>query len=235
MPSRPPYEFWGVTREQVEKDYPQFLKSGWIGSAEQEAPLFRDACKECGIVSEPKHGWKNLAYEIRLIELTLPDGATDDTLGRAQLAEKCIKVSDQLWECYKTLGEFTWSNEFTMAQFESGLSLNKSFDNISDIRRTLGRLSTYLSATKNRPKWRQRVNRIRRLVLACKLAPLFELEFEQLAKPVGGSTVLQLSETNDWTRFFQAIASLVLSENVTPDRQAILWEAAQPITEQSDT
>ena len=68
-----------------------------------------------------------------------------------------------------------------------------------------------------------------RFELACLLVPVFEEHFCQKAVPCGGSHHRELEDTNDWTRFFQAVVHAFMGERATPDRQAILWRAALPL------
>lgn len=69
--TRPPYELSGVTRAQVEKDYPVFVKSGFIGTAEQEGKAIREVLAELGFSLEPQNGWAKIGYEVRLIDLSM--------------------------------------------------------------------------------------------------------------------------------------------------------------------
>lgn len=97
-----------------------------------------------------------------------------------------------------------------------------------DTARRLDAVAAYLEDNKQPTKWAASMRREARLILACKLAPVFEQEFGQPAKPRGGSEACpDIRDEIDWTKFYQAIAKLLLSEAETPDRQAILWEAAQ--------
>ena len=66
-----------------------------------------------------------------------------------------------------------------------------------------------------------------RIQLAALLAPVFKEHFNQDAVPIGGSETLPVSETNDWTRVFQAVAFAFLGERESPDRQHVLWEATK--------
>ncbi len=205
----------------------------WIDDSETEGKFFRAKLEQFGVDRQPKNGWSNLAYELRLVEISLPDRTKPDDIGRAELARQAQKLSV---DAKKLQSDFVRANEnidFMVAMhFSAGVSKGGQAQRIvSELAlfcRELDACAQRLKEMPQSPKWRQKELRNIRLELACKLAVLFETEFGLPAKPVGGSASLSLSETNCWTRFYQAIASAFWQEEATPDRQAILWEATWP-------
>lgn len=225
--TRPPYELYGMVRAQVEKDYPDFVKSGWVGTAEQEGEAIRETLAELGFALEPQTGWTKIGYEVRLIELSMT-GLWPEEKGHAQLARECRKLANSVQESAKSIAELSHWQAVSVA---SMLTKSSIVDHISDFFVTARRLeavAAYLEADKQPTKWAASRRRETRLVLACKLAPIFEQEFGKPAKPRGGSEAHpDIRDEIDWTKFYQGVAKLVLGEAETPDRQEILWEAAQ--------
>lgn len=229
MNKRLPYETFGVPLAQRVKLYDKMVSAHWIGTPEQEGEYFQEMLPQFGFLATPKSGWPSLAYELRLIDLNLPERPRTTTKGRAEVAKQCDKLGDDAWKLVLALGDLSGNLEFMSAQFVSGTFVDSDqITSIIGIRAKLETIARHLRSMKQPPKWRQTELRRIRVELACKITPLFEAEFSLSARPVGGSASLELSQTNDWTRFYQAIASALLRETVTPDRQEILWEAARP-------
>ncbi len=217
-----------MARAQVEKDYPDFIKSGWIGTAEQEGEAIRKKLAELGFTLKPQSGWDKIGYEIRLIELSMT-GLWPDEKGHAQLARECRKLANTVQESAKSIAALTHWQAVSVASMFTKSSIG---DHVSDFFGTARRLeivAAFLEAAKQPTKWATSRRRKARLVLACKLALFFEQEFGVPAKPRGGSEALpDIRDENDWTKFYQGVAELVLGEGVSPDRQDLLWEAAKP-------
>ena len=226
--TRPPYELCGAARAQVQKDYPDFLKSGWIGTAEQEGHLIRETLVELGFALEPRSGWDTIGYEVRLIELSMT-GLWPEEKGHAQLARDCRKLARTIDSAAKSVGKLSNWQAVSVASMFTQSSVVEHMSDFFVTARRLETVAAYLEADKQPTKWATTRRREARLVLACKLAPIFEHEFRRPAKPRGGSEVYSdIRDENDWTKFYQGIAMLVIGETVTPDRQEILWEAAKP-------
>lgn len=225
--TRPAYERRGMIREQVEKDYPDFVKSGWIGTAEQEGETIKETLAEIGFTLEPHSGWAKIGYEVRLIELSMT-GLWPEEKGHAQLARECRKLASTIQKSGKSIANLTHWQAVSVASMFTKSSIG---DHISDFFVTARRLeivAAYLEADKQPTKWVSTRRREARLVLACKVAPIFEQEFGMPAKPRGGSEAHpDIRDEAEWTKFYQGIAKLVIGEAETPDRQEILWEAAQ--------
>jgi hypothetical protein len=225
--TRPPYERWGMAREQVVKDYPQFLKSGWIGTASGEGEAIQTTLPKFGFVHQPSSGWENIGYEVRLIELSMT-GLMPEEKGHAQLARECRQLAKKIDKNAHTLCDLTHWQAVSVASWYTRTDFCEYASDFFKTARRLEIIAEYLTREKQGAKWASTRRREARLVLACKLAPLFEREFGIPAKPRGGSEARPLHEENEWTKFFQCIASLLLGETETPDRQQVLWEVAKP-------
>lgn len=220
--TRPAYERQGILREQVETDY-----SSWIGTGEQDGTIIRDTLAEMAFALEPQSGWDKIGYEVRLIELSMT-GLWPEEKGHVQLARECRKLASTVQRSAESIAGLTQWQAVSVASMLTKSSIG---DHVSDFFVTARRLETvaaYLEAEKLPTKWASTRRREARLVLACKLAPIFEQEFRMPAKPRGGSDAhLDIRDEIAWTKFYQGIAKLVIGEAETPDRQEILWEAAQ--------
>jgi len=221
-------EYFGLSREQAVDLYEGLLRLGWIDSPEIEGPFFSELLTEFGVNSAPKSGWPHLAYELRLVECTLPSLPKANTKGRADLAKKCIELAEKSGRVFSEIAELTLHADILIVQREPECKLGDDFLAVRRLQTKLERIAAQLKSERQPPKWRQSQLHNIRIGLASNLAGIFESEFNQAAKPVGGSASLQIEHTNDWTRFFQAIASVFMKEKVTPDRQNVLWKAAAP-------
>ena len=226
--TRPAYELYGVPREQIEKDYDGWVASGWIGTAEEEGEAIRIALADFGFANEPKSGWAKIGYEVRIIELSMSGRVTPDEKGHAELAKECSAISDTLRDTGNRAANLSHHKAISVAQYFTGVTSVADVGALFKMASELDRIADYLRVNTQKPKWRTTEMRSARVELACKLAPVFEMEFGLPPRPVGGSAVMDLDQTNLWTIFYQAIASLILNEKVTPDRQDVLWEAARP-------
>lgn len=226
MARRTLHERTGISRQMLEKHHRQFLKGGFFDPPEIEGDFFHSVLREFGISQDPKNGWTTLAYELRLINMIMPDPMDEDTKGKVELSHDCERVANKLDDLARQAGELTHHTDVVVGLHVLELDISDGVLHIMETARNLKALASHLNPLKHPTKWKSSERRRQRIELACELSGLFESEFNQAAKPVGGSAPLELDDTNDWTRFFQAIASVFLNEQVTPDRQAILWEAA---------
>lgn len=221
-----PLDSLGLPRASIVELYNSLLKGGLIGPPETEGEFFREVSVSFGVHHLPKSGWTNLGYELRLINIVLPEKTKTYTKGRSDLANQCKKNSNEIWKIISDISLLSQSSEIQMAQIDCELVLTPSVLELVKLRQSLEKIASHLKKSRQPPKWRAANLRRMRVELATRLAPLFENEFGSPARPVGGSASMELEETNDWTRFYQAIAFVFLDEKVSPDRQAILWEAA---------
>ena len=210
----------------MEEHHRQLLKLGWIDAPEIEGVFFRDVLREFGITQDPKSGWTALAYELRLVNLIMPETIDRNTKGAAKISSDCKEIATQLDQIAQRVIALTHHTEVSVSLYSLKFDVADGVPKMFETARNLEALARHLKPAKPPGKWKTTERRRQRIELACELSGLFEDEFGQPAKPVGGSASLELEDTNDWTRFFQAIASVFLNEQRTPDRQAILWEAA---------
>lgn len=216
----------GIPRQMLEKHHRQYLNGGLFDPPEIEGDFFHAVLREFGISQDPKNGWTTLAYELRLINMIMPDPMDEDTKGKVELSHDCESIANKLDDLARQAGELTHHTDVVVGLHDLELNIADGVLHLLETARNLKALASHLNPSRRPTKWKSTERRRQRIELACELSGLFESEFDQAAKPVGGSAPLALDDTNDWTRFFQAIASVFLKERETPDRQAILWAAA---------
>lgn len=236
--TRPRYEDYGVSRAQIEKDWDQWVEWGFIGAPEDEAALIEEACSLMHFLHVPRDGWQHMARELRIIHFQLPERRTVDSLSRVQMAKKWDGFADQIWKMSKEMGDMAWQEDFTIAALEAGSAkdCNAALEyvnlpnRVAELVGPMRKLAAWLKLSSNwqSRKIRPASDRERRLVLACKLSPIFADQFAMEPSLKGGSSSLPIEEESPWAQFYQAAASLLLGENVTADRQAILLEARLP-------
>lgn len=224
--TRPPYELYGVSREQVERDYLDFVESGWVGTAENEGELVRKTLVDFDFTLEPQSGWARIGYEARLIELSMT-GLWPEEKGHAALARECRKLAHTIDKSARSVADLTRWQAVSVASIFTKSPIGEHVSDFFKTARSLERIATYLEMDKQPTKWASSALREVRLVLACKLAPVFEQEFGRAAKPRGGSETRDIRDESDWTKFYQGVAKVVIGETETSDRQEILWEAAK--------
>ena len=154
------------------------------------------------------------------------------------MAKRCSAYADQIFKIGSEMSEMAWQEDFSMAALEAKSdSLDSErfeYANLpSQILQMVGPMKKFalwlqLSSTWQSRKARASCNRERRLVLACKLLPIFEEQFGLEPALRGGSASLPIEEESPWAQFFQAAASLVLGEQSTPDRQSLLRRVRLP-------
>tara|TARA_B100000678_G_scaffold290613_1_gene303996 strand:- start:7394 stop:8092 length:699 start_codon:yes stop_codon:yes gene_type:complete len=230
----PEYYEWrcGIPKDHVRGFQSDLVGARWIDTAEDEGAYFHQTFRDFGIVSDPQRGWEKLAYELRLINLTTEDPIRADTPGRVQIARSCDRLAKRLDKTARDIAKLTANNEFLFVNFElrkAGL-IDDTTETVSVLHRKARSLETIAEALRSKgtkPKWRRTEAHRQRVVLAYIIAPLFEAEFGQPSRPVGGSASIDLAQTNDWTRFFQAVAFAFWDERETPNRQGVLWAATR--------
>lgn len=197
---------------------------GWIAPREERASSIQAALCECGFTKQPKSGWPHVCYELDLIFIALPDRVDDRNIGHAGLAKLVEQEAESLARSKSRLQELSCQIDFIWAESQCGSS-GKNWRRLNETEQALRRIVEFLKERPQPARWRNAAQRKFRIELATKVSTLFELEFDEEAKPVGGSAARELVDTNNWTRFFQACALIVLGERSSPDRQAVLWEA----------
>lgn len=237
--TRPCYEDYGVSRRQIERDWDQWVSWGDIGSPEYEAELIEQACKAMHFVGAPKDSWTHIARELRIIWFQLPELKTESSMSRTQMAKRCSSYADQLWEIARDMSEMAWQEDFTIAALAAKKDLGNGdkfeyvnlSNNVMELIAPFRTLARWMKASGEHQshKIRPASERERRLVLACKLLPVFTDQFAIEPKLKGGSASRPIEEESPWAQFYQAAASLALGEKATPDRQRILLDVRLPI------
>lgn len=202
-----------------------FANLGWIAPREERASAILAALCEFNFTRSPQVGWESFCYELDLIFVALPGQTDERNIGHAALAQQIEGEAQRLGESEKRMIELTHNIDFHWGAMNGKVDVRQIWDGLKQARDALNSVAAALRQSPQRSRWRERAQRKFRVELATKLTTVFEREFGLEAKPTGGSASRPLEETNDWTRFFQACAFLLLRERVSPDRQAVLWEA----------
>lgn len=200
-------------------------RMGWIAPRMERASAMQAAFCEFEFRLTPQSGWESFCYELDLIFVALPERTDERNIGHAALAQQIEGETERLELFEKRIIELTHNIDFHWGAMKSGTDVRQIWTGLKQARKALDDIAAGLRQSPQKPRWRERAQRKFRVGLATKLSTLFEREFGLEAKPVGGSASRPLEDTNDWTRFFQACAFLILGERVSPDRQAVLWEA----------
>lgn len=202
-----------------------FTRMGWIAPQEDRASAICEALRECDFNLTPKTGWVSFCYELDLIFIALPDRTDERNIGHSALAQQIDAEVQRLKECENRIIGITHNIDFHWGALKGEVDCGLIWGGLKQAREKLDNVAMALRQSPQSPRWRERAQRKFRVQLATRLATLFEREFGLEAKPTGGSASRQLEATNDWTRFFQACALLIVGERASPDRQAVLWEA----------
>ena len=200
-------------------------KLGWMVPANERATAIKRTLTDFGISRIPKSGWDAFCFELDLVLIAMPDRVNDRNTGYAELARKVSIERRKLDSIRSRFYDFNHNIDFSLAALFSKADVNDNFRKIDELILSLDTVSKWLSENPQSPRWRESARRQHRVELAVKVSTLFEDQFEEEAKPIGGSDSFELEATNTWTRFFQAVAFILLGERVSPDRQAVLWEA----------
>lgn len=218
---------YAQNRTDIEKLYFGFLKLGFFPPFESEADFWEAQLAEYQVEQRPLQGWSVLAREIRLVNLGLSDPVRRDAPGKAEKAKKARKMARRLEALAQELIEWSWDTQLGGAVLHAQGKFKLDPLPLKELAKTFDIGAEVMESEPQSPRWRESAQRNLRIELAVLLSPVFENLFGLKAVPCGGSHARELSDTNDWTRFFQAVASAFWQETVTPDRQAVLWEATQ--------
>ena len=223
------YENAVASRADLTRIYEAILASGGFPNPEEDAILFEEAYKERKGKKEPRSGWESIAKELRLIELGCGPLVTK-SMSHAQILKDVRKAQALLVQANAVLKGLEYQLPYLSAinSRPDRLAVMQREKGIGEMVRDLANARAFLERFKPPAKWNARSKRQMRVRLAVLLSPLFESEFGEKAKPVGGSARVEDADSNDWTRFYQMAASIFWGEHSTPDRQAVLWEATLP-------
>ncbi|WP_292940482.1 MULTISPECIES: hypothetical protein [unclassified Novosphingobium] len=234
MSSRP-LKFNVPTRRQQIELYEGFRSKGFIPHHLSEISYWRDLFERFSINSDCVGNWAELSLDLRLASSVISSPADASVMGRAALSKKLSGLAKSLADVSRELRELSFDVEIMAVTWSENLPIHVPILAIGEAEKTLTRLAKTLKERKQTQRWREAQQRSRRTELAALLTPVFQAHFGVKAVPCGGSHVRQLDEANEWTRFFQAVAFALFDERVTPDRQAVLWEATKwEIVEKSD-
>lgn len=199
-------------------------RMGWIPEREVRAATIQAALCECGFYDVPKSGWPSFCYELDLIFIAMPDRVDESNKGHAALAKQLEHEADAIEKAQRRFQELSCSMDYLWAESQCG-EQGSNWKRLNDVKTSLRKIAVFLKERPQPARWRNAAQRKFRVDLATKVSTIFELEFGEEAKPVGGSAARELDETNRWTKFFQGCALILMNERASPDRQAILWEA----------
>lgn len=211
-----------------EQTYQMALKMGLIPSLEEDVDYWRACLAQFNLHPPKEMNWQYLAKELRLISLEEAERPSEVALGNSDLSKQVRKIASDLKTAFDRLAAAqvnTATFMATKALQEKGWS--EPSGSILFWANWAERLADELAKQQQRPRWRQKALRNSKIALACKLSELFEQCFDKKASPIGGSEPRKLEDTNEWTRFFQAVAFSFYGDRETNDRQAVLWEASR--------
>lgn len=215
-----------TVRGQLMAKYASALTNGDAHTADIEAERWKYKLPLYCFRLEPKPDWFFLAHELRLVNLSFDDVAKPDRKGVAVLAKDAAAILQSIRTLKNRIFDFLEADElYTVLEDEN---LNYTDDLIAALysdETVFEKLLIALEAKNQSPKWRQALMRQQRIALAYRLTAVYESCFSDTAKPGGGSAMKEIFEENNWTKFYQCVASEFFKENATPDRQAVLWEA----------
>ena len=198
---------------------------GWSPPADEGLCNFRLALIEMGFELVPKSGWEVLWHELDLIFIAMPDTTDERTISNAELAKNIERDLQKLAALKQRFYSLNHSIEFSVAAMMSKAEVWEHIPNIEQMIKSLEQVRDWLADNVQPPRWRGKAMRDFRVELATKITTVFEIEFGNDAKPDGGSEMLPIEESNLWTKFYQACALVRIGDRVSPDRQAVLWEA----------
>lgn len=216
-----------VLRAQAIKMRDGLERMGVLEPRQERHNEMIERLKETGFQAEPATSWEFVCNEIDLILLTIRFPPSEQTSSNAELSKKVRATIGILEKVKKSLFELNHDIDFSVADtlLNGGGRGTDGFSDIEKLIRWMEKMDTYFLENRQPPRWKQKDMRNYRVDLARMLISLFECEFNEEAKPGGGSHFRPLSETNNWTKFFQACIYFRTGEIETPDRQAVLWEA----------
>lgn len=230
MPShRIAYESAVASRDYLERIYQTDMASGRLPLPKEDALRFEEEFNKRGGEKSPKSGWLSVAGELRLFGLGC-DSLAKNGMSHAQVQKDVRKALKRLGEAQELLHGLENELYYVSAIYSlpDPYAVRHREKGLDELKQDLAHISAWLEWSKPPAKWNARSMRQQRVRLAVLLSPLFEREFGIAAKPVGGSAEVEDADSNDWTRFYQMAASIFWGEHSTPDRQAVLWEAAWP-------
>ena len=226
--TRPAYELLGVPRERVKADYDHFYKEGGAPNGIREGEEFHCTLVTCGFALAPQSSWDRIAYEVRLIQLGM-EGLWPEEKGNAELTRDCRGLARKIDKAARAVADLSRWQAVSQATMSTHTDFSQNISELFKTARSLEQVAGYLEAQRQPTKWATTKKREARIILACKLKSFFEREFGVPAKPRGGSEAYEdIRDENEWTKFFQAMATMVFGEDRTSDRQQILWEADRP-------
>lgn len=220
------YENAVANREDLERIYSASVSSGSLPAPEKDAVIFAQKFAQLHGECAPKSGWEALAKELRLIQLACGSIGMG-VLPASKVRAKVARAQKRLAEAQALLNELEFELDYVTAilSLPDHYAFRAREKDLADLVADLSSVAEWLEANKPAAKWSATSRRQHRVRLAVLLKPLFEEQFGEQARPVGGSAAVADADSNDWTRFFQMAASIFFGENATPDRQALLWEA----------
>ncbi len=208
----------------------RWIQESFVDPPEKLSDIYRDVFEKFHFDLIPSSGFIALALEISVV-LHMLHGEIPNknfipsktaSFGKA-LAGRLSSVKGDLFLFLNNSGEFLhFANGGE--EFEAHNVTTEEIAALDSISRKLALMSEAIQRQERPKKWAASELRMLRIRLAGEVSSLFEHEFGQAAKPLGGSASRNLQDENNWVRFYQSIAYLLLDESATPDRQAVLWE-----------
>ncbi|ATW02941.1 hypothetical protein [Sphingorhabdus sp. YGSMI21] len=206
-----------------------WIDAGFIDPPEKAAITYLDAFRKFQFELVPSSGLVSLAFDISVIIGRLYGQLPNRYFTPSNIAKRGEALSERFSAARSDLMLFLNQSGQFLDFSENGQAREKfnfgrdEFSTLESISRKLDLMSSEIRLKKLPKKWAASDLRHVRIRLAGELSEVFLREFGKEPKPLGGSSSLSLDDENDWVRFYQAVAFLLMDESATPDRQAILW------------
>lgn len=213
-----------------------WIQEGLDDSPEVQAEEYKNAAAKHHFDLVPNNGWVSLAFELYNQRRWAPVGLPKRDKIPQKLSERGFSIVKNLDGLILELERYCNTALLYTPYLEdiSGdlshppeirVANTHDYETLKEIRKRVLAVAHWNSKFNKPKKWAATMIRRARIYLAVGISDVFQREFNFEPKPRGGSIAMPDDEENEWCRFYQTIAEVALSEIVTPDRQAVLWEA----------
>jgi len=222
-------------RASLEKIYKVIVDEGVIDAPEIEATIVQEKFLKLEGVGKPQCGWIELTRELRLAGLAV--GPLESEMKTKKAIEDAVSaIATSLAEGSRQLNAITEEWHFISAAI-SAIDIYEFHDQMEALQELTGnveRIQSKLIEISVPRKELDARKRHQRVKLAVLLAPIFEEQFGEPAKPKRDDKLKDVERGNDWMRFYHTSVYLIWDKGGTPNMLDILWEAWRPPLTSSD-